>query len=69
MSKTYTEHKLTDPMLQRLSKICKGKRCGGISMLALEARGLAVEITEPNYQWVPTDLGREALADARREGW
>lgn len=40
MAKTYTEHKLTDPMLQRLSKICKGKPAGGISLGALEQRNL-----------------------------
>ena len=69
---TYTEHKLTDAMLRRLSKCCHDRPVGGSTMCALEARGLVVH--GPDYPigrlwWVPTDAGREALLRARVEGW
>ena len=70
----YTQHKLTDAMLRRLSKTKNGKNPGGISTNALERRGL-VKTTHINVTqgktWTAeiTDAGREALDQARREGW
>ncbi len=74
----YTEHKLTDAMLQRLSKITKGRPCGGNSIGALESRGL-VRVTGDSWQdhhdrytgahVEATELGIQALARARAEGW
>ncbi len=65
---TYTEHKLTDAMLQRLSKTCHGRRAGGMSMVALEARGL-IKMGDLHQRWVATEAGIAALKQARREGW
>ena len=74
--KTYTEHKLTDAQLRRLSVICndaKGARAG-MARVALERKGLVTEIKQEGtpYNWtktVATDAGRAALTQARREGW
>lgn len=68
---TYTEHKLTDAMLQHLSATAKGRQVGGMSMRALEARGL-VYLHVSHYgqrKHLATDAGREALLRARVEGW
>lgn len=73
-ARTYTEHALTDPMLQRLSKWrkiadesrepnAKDGALFGNSCMALMARGLLDEGPSIN------DAGREALANARMEGW
>lgn len=70
MTTTYTDFKLTDAMLQRLSKICNGRPAGGMSTRALRDRGL-VE-TDESFGYPtdrPTPMGEKALADARREGW
>jgi len=74
--KTYTQHKLTDAMLRRLSKTKNGKSPGGTSTDALERRGLvktsrATVKSEQTRTWRTeiTDAGREALAQARLEGW
>lgn len=69
---TYTKRKLTDPMLQRLSAIVKGrKHKHGNSLYALEARGLIQHdlFAPPGFKFSATPEGRRALADARREGW
>jgi len=76
----YTKFKLTDSMLQRLSAIVGGRPHNhGTSLGALEARRLVmVDPSIPDRRdvatlyprgYVATDLGRQALADARREGW
>jgi hypothetical protein len=72
MAKTYTEHKLTDAMLQRLSKLSRGRQCGGVSTFALESRGLLFDQNAGvRYapEWMVTEAGRNALIKARREGW
>lgn len=73
MSKTYTEHYgLTDPMLKRLSAICNERTHGhGVSLIALEDRGLVVERENSTYPVTheATPAGHAALAQARREGW
>ena len=73
----YTQHRLTDTMLQRLSAACKdgGTYRGGNSMYALQRRGLVRIPTDsyhPAYRPLPTvatDAGHEALKLARQEGW
>lgn len=62
----YTQHKLTDAMLKRLSAICNGRQVGGMSCLALETRGL---IHREVRCWHATHAGFAALAQARAEGW
>jgi len=71
MPSKYTQHKLSDAMLQRLSRASKGKRVGGISVPALVDRGLLfdAEAGERRASYQITDAGRDALAQARREGW
>lgn len=80
MSITYTEHKLTDAQLTRLSQICNRKpnHCG-VALISLENKGLVVELSEPQVfvtsRWPnqrthrPTDAGRTALEQARAAGW
>lgn len=72
-SKTYTQHKLTDPMLQRLSEASKpgGTFRGGVSMVSLEERGLVRvgALYHSQRRKVATEAGRQALAQARAEGW
>jgi len=77
---TYTEHKLTDAMLRRLSPIVNGRKHNhGLALRALVYREL-VSCGEPRLNsfgehswWVgpytATDAGREALLRARVEGW
>ncbi len=67
---TYTEHKLTDAMLQRLSKINHGRNAGGMSTVALQSRGLIEAAPRhATVWWITTETGREALSRARVEGW
>ena len=68
---TYTDHKLTDAMLQHLSATLNGRQVGGISMQALKARGLIARYagTDGVTIWLATPLGNQALADARAQGW
>jgi hypothetical protein len=66
---TYTQHKLTDAQLRRLSALVNETRSAataGMAGKALLAKGLA----EGKY-WPErvTDLGRAALQQARSEGW
>lgn len=69
---TYTEHKLTDAQLRRLSAIVnatQGAAKHGMAGDALKRKGLVVE-TSNHYDAVEaTDAGRAALTKARREGW
>lgn len=68
-AKTYTEHKLTDPMLERLSSASKP---GGMSMRALFARGLVEDLPLGKIREArtfATEAGELALAKARKEGW
>ena len=68
----YTKYNLTDAMLQHLSATSNGRQVGGMSMRALEDRGL-IERKRPSRiraeKWYCTALGRLALATARAEGW
>lgn len=64
--RTYTEHKLTDAMLQHLSATANGRQVGGMSMRALDDRDL---IYLEGDSWAITLAGREALLRARVEGW
>ena len=69
---TYTEHKLTDAMLRKLSRLRKGPAdfYSGTGD-ALVSRGLA-EGGWDGVRPIPysiTDAGREALEQARKEGW
>ena len=85
---TYTEHKLTDAQLRRLSAIVNntnGMAQAGTAGNALIRKGLVRELWREEvrslYEEGPsyirrvfdgreaTDAGREALAQARREGW
>lgn len=70
--KTYTEHKLTDAQLRRLSAIVnatKGAAKHGVAGDALKRKGLVVE-TANHYDAIEaTEAGRAALAHARRAGW
>lgn len=78
--RTWTEHKLTDAQLRRLSAICKPDGGGpkhGMARLALERKGLVIAVDHGSgflpvykrWQYVATDAGRKALEQARREGW
>lgn len=63
----YTEHKLTDQQLVRLSQIVnKRQRLYGMSLVALERKGL-VESRENKF--FATDSGVKALEIARNQGW
>lgn len=72
---TYTRYCLTDAMLRRLSAIVNGNLhglTGGVSATALQRRelvtfNLAWKPGDP--AWLPTDAGKRALEEARREGW
>ena len=69
MAHTYTEHKLTDAQLRRLSALVnqtKGAATAGTAGLALLRKGLA---TGEHYPIAATEAGRAALARARLEGW
>jgi hypothetical protein len=73
MSTKYTTHKLTDAQLRRLSRMVnnhKGARCGQAGD-ALVRKGLAVYTGNLiNGQPIQaTELGRQALIQARAEGW
>jgi hypothetical protein len=66
---TYTQYKLTDAQLRRLSALVnetRGAATAGMAGKALLAKGLA----EGKY-WpeCATAAGRAALQQARREGW
>jgi hypothetical protein len=73
---TYTQHRLSDPALRRLSAICKGRKHGhGMALLGLENKGLVearplIDGSKPGtVRYVATEAGRQALGQARREGW
>ena len=80
---TYTQYRLTDAQLRRLSAIVnktKGAAKRGQAGNVLVRKGLAVEISKPHptlkgmtysdYDGIEaTDAGRAALEQARREGW
>ena len=76
---TYTKYKLTDAQLRRLSALVnqtKGAATAGVAGQALIRKGLAVSARkawgEDRYAEFPvaaTEAGREALEQARREGW
>lgn len=70
---TFTKHRLTDPMLKRLSQMANERpHHAGTSMDALVARGLAEHVGENSvYQHSHriTEEGRAALDEARRQGW
>lgn len=73
----YTHHKLTGPMLKRLSQLANGHPHGhGTSLDALERRGLALERAQDDpkhggyqHSHMITAEGLRALEQARREGW
>ena len=73
--KLYTEHKLTDAQLRRLSALVndtKGAATAGMAGAALVNKGLALGSRSGGalgWPTAPTDAGRAALAQARREGW
>ncbi len=75
--KTFTSHKLTDPMLRRLSQIVNGRHSHyGVSLSALLRRSLVVEKTDfgdrrkpISSHYLATEAGVAALKQARREGW
>ena len=69
---TFTSHYLSEPMLKRLAKMVAGRPSGaGQTMSALERRGMVTDLGYQNYpnSYELTGLGREALAEARAEGW
>ena len=72
----YTRHKLTGSMLKRLAQLASPSKehNHGTSMHALYFRKLVTGWEQGNREPWPncctlTEAGREALADARREGW
>jgi len=71
--KLWTEHKLSDHQLTRLSQMVNGRRHRhGVALLALVNKGLARENEEWTYygdSHVATPAGAAALAQARKEGW
>lgn len=82
--KPWTRHKIKDSALKQLAAAANrgdGSLYPGIgygapsSRSALVSRGLAEYIKRPSNQYggnedcMITHAGREALADARREGW
>lgn len=72
MMATWTSYYLSEPMLKRLAKMVAGHPSGaGTTMLSLERRGMATDLGYQNYpsSYEITDRGREALAEARAEGW
>jgi len=74
---TYTEHKLTDAQLIRLSQIVNDRPNGfGVALQALERKGLVVRKTDyaprkygKSCFYEPTAAGTKALFIARLEGW
>ena len=83
--KPWTRHKITDAALKQLAaaalrddgSLYPGKGHGApASRMALRNRGLIEDKEQPckaygGLQWdeVINDAGREALAEARQEGW
>ncbi len=81
---TWTQHKLTDAQLGRLSELSKGRgHHHGVALDALVRKGLAQELPSDEHQyfkpkkWVPgmrrthkiTSEGQAALDLARMRGW
>lgn len=65
----WTKHKVTGHMLKRLAQLAAGHTPNyGTAMAALDARGL-VDGYQSGGKVTLTDAGREALAEARAEGW
>lgn len=73
MARTYTQHKLTDHQLQRLSAVVNGREPRyGMAFVALVNKGLIAEWFDDDMGrnvHEACDEGREALAQARKEGW
>lgn len=83
MSRTWTEHNLTESMLKQLAAAVNradGSLYPGIgngapsSRCALAARGMVMPMERRNTYGNPWDIiitqaGRDTLAAARREGW
>jgi hypothetical protein len=75
--RTYTEYKLTNHQLERLSPIVKGRpHKHGMALRALENKKLVTSTKvlrfmsrNYNYAYKATEAGIKALADARKEGW
>ena len=82
--KPWTRHKIMDSALKQLAAAVNredGSLYPGVgygapsSRAALLARGLVEDIDQPSTEYghcfdtVITDAGRDALAEARREGW
>lgn len=77
----WTKHRLSGHMLKRLAQLSAGHQANcGTPMTALVFRGMVeecekeVEARTGGGTWLITehritDLGREALAEARAEGW
>lgn len=71
MSKKYTTHKLTDAQLRRLSRIVNdhpGARAGQAGAV-LERKGLVERYGRYTHEVRATAAGRQALIQARVEGW
>lgn len=72
---TYTQHRLSDRILQLLSQVINGPRPDyGIHARPLKLLKLRGLVTIPPHgkkrgMASATDAGREALAHARKEGW
>ena len=65
---TYTDHKLTHAQLLRLERILQGKpHQGGGANMALLTKRLIYEKAGGGFG--PTTAGREAMTQAKREGW
>lgn len=75
MSRTYTEHKLTDAQLRRLSAVVNqtpGAAKHGVAGAALKRKGLVTDVADFAFgcnDRIATDAGRAALEQARQEGW
>ena len=79
--RTWTQHKLTTHMLKRLAQLQAGLTPNyGTPMSALihrdlveeyemEVDGIGIAMRWPVQACRITDAGREALAEARAEGW
>jgi hypothetical protein len=64
----WTQHKLNDGQLIRLSQLANGRpNNAGMAMVALVNKGLAINKGRGRAE--VTEAGREALAQARKEGW
>lgn len=70
---TYTNHRLTENQLRFLSQIVNERQRQAFSPTCdvLLRHGLVEERALPHYprMHVATDKGREALTQARKEGW